>query len=58
MAVWLHNAKDDIIIPMPPTNDSLDAKKAYSAKDFFKRLESAAKARSAFDDTPQEGKKK
>jgi len=56
MALWLHSDKDDIIIPMPPTNDSLDAKKAYSAKEFFASLAPAAKERQAFDDTPENSK--
>lgn len=56
MALWLHNKNDDILIPMPPTNEYLIAKKTYSRKEFFDTLNSAAQSRIEFDDTPQESK--
>jgi hypothetical protein len=57
MALWLHGEADDLLLPMPPTNESLDAKKVYTPSDLLKRLKRAAQARSAFDDTPRTGAK-
>ena len=57
MALWLHGERDDLLLPMPPTNESLDAKKVYAAADLLKRLKRPAQARSAFDDTPRPGAK-
>ncbi|HEX8738107.1 MAG TPA: hypothetical protein VF721_22425 [Pyrinomonadaceae bacterium] len=52
MALWLHGERDDILIPMPPTNEKLEAQKTYSPKEFFGALAPAADARLSFDDAP------
>lgn len=57
MALWLHGERDDLLLPMPPTNENLDAKKVYTPSDLLKRLKRAAQARLAFDDTPRSGAK-
>jgi hypothetical protein len=54
MALWLHGEKDDILIPMSPTNENLEAEKVYSPEDFFAQLTGAARARLEFDDSPRE----
>jgi hypothetical protein len=53
MAIWLHNKKNDILIPMPPTNENLTPEKTYSQKDFFSSLNINVQTRSDFDDAPQ-----
>jgi hypothetical protein len=57
MALWLHGIGDDLLIPMPPTNENLDAKKVYKPSDLLKRLKRAAQARLDFDDAPRSGAK-
>ena len=42
MALWLHGEADDLLLPMPPTNEILDAKKVYTPADLLKRLKRAA----------------
>jgi hypothetical protein len=53
MALWMHSDGDDILIPMPPTNDNLNPKQPYSPADFFAALVSPAKSRLDFDTNPR-----
>ncbi len=53
VALWLHGKKQDILIPMQPTNEHLIPSQPYAPAEFFKELLPAAEARLAFDDAPQ-----
>lgn len=54
VALWLHAADREMLAPLPPTDSHLTANQWYSPADFLKLLGPVAKARQAFDDSPQQ----
>jgi hypothetical protein len=50
IALWLHSDTDDVLIPMPPTFDTLTPNEPYSAEEFFEILIPAAAARKVSED--------